>query len=192
MMECVRKYGLHQLLKKCLDNGSWDMVNCIKTKVKRKIFDIERNRWKSTCLLYDSLATYNKSVLSLGLHPWWVFVRNFSATYRKVSCVFAILCGTHPIGLQRNFSSSMCKLCTHSCRETSLHVLFECAVLENSRETLMSNIVNAMPQNMSNSFLLLNNCDKYTLFVTSLHSKSYVREWDHVYYLPVSTAAILK
>ena len=174
--------AVYHLLIKCLNNGSWDKVECIKTIVKRKILDIEKTRWKSTCLLYNSLGTYNKSVVSLELHPWWIFVRHFPATFRKVSCVFAILCGTQPIGLQRNLSSSICKLCTCSCRETSLHVLFECAALNHVRETLMGNIVDAMPRNMSNSFLFLNKCEKYTLLITGLHSKSYVQEWAHVYH----------
>ena len=182
MIECIRQYRFYQLLSKCLNTGSWDMVNGIQIKVKRKILDIEKNRWKSTCLLYNSLGTYNKSVVSLVLHPWWVYVRHFPATYRKVSCVFAILCGRQPVGLQRNFSSSICKLCTNSCRETSLHVLFECDALNNIRETLISNIVCAMPQNMSNSFLSLNNCDRYTILITGLHCKSYIQEWANVYY----------
>ena len=158
------------------------MITNVQIAVKRKIVEKDQRCWKSTCLLYTSLALYNDSIKRIQLHPWWVFVRHFPATHKKVSCVFAILCVTQPVGLQRNLFSSICQLCSNSCRETPMHILFKCNALKSLREILLNNIVEAMPRNMSNSFTELNNQDKHNFLISGLHSDTYVHEWCHVYY----------
>ena len=182
MVDCINQYGFMHILQTCIQEGTWEKIKGIKVKIKKAIYETDQARWKATCLMYNSLWAYNTSVTSIKLHPWWVFLRDFPATFKKVSCVLAVLSGTQPRKLQRNFSASICKLCVNSCRETSLHILFECTALNATREKLMRNVEMSMPQPMVESFSLSNNREKFLLCITGLNCQTYMREWAEIYH----------
>ena len=47
---------------------------------------------------------------------------------------------------------------------------------------MLGNILSNMPQNMIDSFLMLNDKEKFILCVTGLKCETYIQEWGNVYY----------
>ena len=67
------------------------------------------------------------------MHPWWKYVDKQPHMKRYVSALMAVLMGGQPKGLQCNFDSIKCKICSSGARDSPAHILFECTALQETR-----------------------------------------------------------
>ena len=95
-----------------------------------------------------------------------------SHSFRSVSCVFAILCGTQPNG-----SRPRCLICCDYVIESAAHIIFECSGLQINRRTLFNELVTSMPVAMREEFMYMNSRAKLTFILSGLGGSKYVPEW---------------
>ena len=99
--------------------------------------------------MYLSIVTEIRPVV------WWQFVQSYPTYLKKAAAVVAVLMGGQPKGLQCNFNSDTCKLCTDHALDNPTHVLFDCKALEEDREVMSNLLLQSMPHAMSTSYVEL-------------------------------------
>ena len=182
MMQYVNQYGLTGMVRKCRISGNWKMVESLKTKVKHIILKCDQSLWKASCLLYRCLGTYNDCATYKKLNVWWNFVAKTSGAFKSASSVVAILCGSQPNGYGVNFGSRVrCQICCDYCIETFEHIIFDCMELREVRNVLLTELLEAMPPAMRESFTGLNNLQRLVFIISGLGSDVYIKEWQEVY-----------
>ena len=181
-MRYVHQYRLREIVQKCEQTGNWKMVHGLKKKVKAVILQCDENKWKASCLMYRSLDIYKNCVTYKRLNIWWKFTAKSAGSFRSVSCVLALLCGTQPNGYGANFGSRVrCQICSQYVIETREHIIFDCDELNDVRVTLLRDLFECMPIGMRNSFSNLNSVGKLEFLLTGLGSDLYIDEWKIIY-----------
>ena len=152
----------------------------MKTHINQMIWKHKKDRWKAVCLMYKELDHYNISVSHIKTHPWWLFVKDEPIYFIKVAGVLSILMGGQPSKYQRNFNSSMCKICNSHASETVEHILFEYKALETYRNKLWDDFASNLLDPMKHMILEMPHRDR-AVFLLSCLNESYVREWRYLY-----------
>ena len=182
MMIYVDRYRLNDIVEHCKAAGNWKMIQPLKKKIKTIILKCDNDLMKASCLLYRNLGTLIDSVNYKKLHVWWKCVAYSSHSFKSVSCVVALLCGTQPSGYGVNFGSRRrCLICCDYVTESIEHIIFECSGLQVNRQTLVNELVNSMPLAMRESFMTLNNRAKATFIISGLGSATHIPEWQDIY-----------
>ena len=179
MWHQAEKYDILNIVNNII-NGESNSYPVVKKQVKLIIKEHEHYEWAATCLLYHNLWLYSDLVQSVKLHTWWTVTQKLPHIFKQVSCVMAVIMGGQPRGLQRNFESSTCKLCTMNCTEDPLHVIFKCAELSDVRHNKMSKMYSCMPRAMYNDLLNMAELEKAHFILSPMRSK-YIPEWNDIY-----------
>ena len=181
-MKYVKFYGLDEIIDDCIRAGNWKQVASLKCKVKRTISEYETRAWRSSCVLYRRLTLYCEVVREQKIIVWWEFVRRFSGTFKSVSSVVALLCGTQPRGYGANFGThARCQICTSYEMETSLHVLFDCETLSVTRECVYVPLLETMPDAMRRAYEAMNKTTRLKCLLSGFLTAKYVPEWQELY-----------
>ena len=182
MMKYVNRYRLNDTVGQCQVSGTWKMVEPLKKKIKMIILRVDKDLMKASCLLYRNLSTFIDCVDYKKLNIWWKCVARSSHSFRSVSCVVALLCGTQPNGYGVNFGSRRrCLICCDYVIETVEHIIFECSGLQINRQTLINELVASMPDAMREEFMYMNSRAKLTFILSGLGGSKYVPEWQSTY-----------
>ena len=180
MYTCVKRFNLIGTLVESLYSDNQGKIFQYKKIVKNTVYDHEKYCWKATMSLLHNLPYYDSCVLNIVIHPWWCFVKASPKYYRKVSSIFAIICGSQPKFHQCNFDNKLCQLCCGRQTETSVHVLFDCPCLNIDRNLYLSKIRFNMPFAMRNEFVSMTNTEK-CLFILSAMNCKYNADWLSIY-----------
>ena len=73
------------------------------------------------------------------------------------------------------------QICCDYTVETFEHIVFKCLGLRETRNTLLSELLEAMPPAMRESFTQLNNAQRLVFIISGLGSDVYIREWQEIY-----------
>ena len=171
------EYGLFETFMHCVETKTFGDPNTWKGAVIKVVWERENDRWKATCILYGSLKAYSIIMQNIKIHPWWILTKNKPHLTRYVSSVIALLLGSQPRGLQRNFQNNLCNVCNARCLDTIEHVLFQCHCLKQLRRTWLYTIVSCMPRAMALDFLKLSYKEATELILNGLKCSKYVPEW---------------
>ena len=182
IMKYVNRYGLHNVIQKCLNDGRWVLVSSCKNVVKKKILCYDDTSWKASCVLYRKLSTYVEIVPKRAINIWWTVVSHVSGHFNRVWSVMALVCGTQPKGYGTNFGlNARCQICTSFNSETFEHTVFNCDRLNNTRERLIDNLREVMPQNMWTDFIRMPGSQKLKFLLSGLMCDEYMPEWKDIY-----------
>ena len=158
------------------------MVESLKREIKTIILRCDEDMMKASCMLYRNLTTFMDCVEYKKLNVWWKCVAKSANSFKSVSSVIALLCGTQPSGYGENFGSRQrCKVCCSYDYDSMEHIIFECTRLQDKRQSMMNDLTNTMPYGMRESFLNLNIKAKTVFILTGLGSATYVPEWQDIY-----------
>ena len=177
-IEFMNRVGLHNALFDSLKSREFLNSSEYKTMIKTHIRKHEFSCLKATCLLSKSLNVILYSVNNLKIHMWWNFANKCPNILREISAVVAVMCGTQPKRL--GHFCKQCNLCNHRLPNSSEHILFECEILSDVRETQLVNLYYVMPIAMKTQFELMPNYDKMCFLVSGLNC-GYVEEWSCIY-----------
>ena len=180
MYKAVQKYNMENLLIDWLNRGMIGSKEGIKQTIKNVVWQREKQRWKATTLLYQSLSLYNETVEDMRFHVWWCYADKFPHLLSRIACVVSVLMGQQPKGVQCNLKSTRCLLCGSREKEDAMHVLFYCASLTETRVRSMHCLYSKMPPALVREFEDSSKFEVLKLIVTCLKG-SYVNEWDPVY-----------
>ena len=181
-MQYVKFYGLTETIENCVRAGEWKQVPNLKAKVRRVISDYEIRAWRSTCILYRRLSLYCDVVKERKIIVWWDFVRRCSGAFKRVSSVVALLCGTQPRGYGANFGPyARCQICTSYDMETSLHVLFDCETLSETRASVYTPLLDSMPTSMRREYEAMDKSARIRFLLSGFLVDKYVPEWQELY-----------
>ena len=181
-MQYVKFYGLTETIENCVRDGDWKQVTSLKSKVRKTISEYEARAWRSTCVLYRRLALYCDVIKERKIIIWWEFVRRCSGTFKRVSTVVALLCGTQPRGYGANFGHyARCQICTSYEMETILHVLFDCETLSEMRERVYGPLLNSMPIRMRQEYEAMDKSARLKFLLSGFLVDKYVPEWQDLY-----------
>ena len=136
--------------------------------------------WKATCLMYNSLNIYSKLTHTIQMHTWWVVTQRVPHIYKQVSAVMAVIMGSQPSSMQRNFDHKFCQLCDGRASDNVLHVLFNCEALAPVRDRKLNAMYNSMPSAMINTYQIMNENEK-AIFLLSPLSCKFISEWLNIY-----------
>ena len=181
MYRYIRYFNCEHFMMRCIERGRWEDVKTIKIEVKSLILNNEIQRWRASSLMYKEMQLYCERVTELRMHAWWVFVRNSVTAFNKVSCVMALLVGSQPKSFQRNMGSRNCNLCTDICKDTPVHILFECKGLEPHRNLIWQTVLDAMPTAMANHVKNISNYNKFCFIIGGLECDKYIAERQSLY-----------
>ena len=156
------------------------MIPYHKNKVKRVVWEKEKMSWKASIMMYKELNIYSRCVPDIKELAWWRYARKFPHIKNKVSSVVAVLLGSQPKGMQRNFKTKICQLC--GIIESPKHILFECESLSRVRTQLWNNILHVMPTGMVNDINALGADDKTSFFLSGMWSYDFIQEWADIYH----------
>ena len=151
----VKFYKLENVVLSFINDGSHNRIENTKRLVKCRVREFECNRWRYSCTFYSDLDMYLSIVTEIRPVVWWQFVQSYPTYLKKAAAVVAVLMGGQPKGLQCNFNSDTCKLCTDHALDNPTHVLFDCKALEEDREVMSSLLLQSMPHAMSTSYVEL-------------------------------------
>ena len=117
-----------------------------------------------------------------AINLWWTVVCYASGSFKKVSAVVALVCGTQPNGYGTNFGlNPRCQICTSFDEETFEHTIFQCDRLILERQRLVSDLKDSMPRNMWSDFERMSFSHRYKFLVSGLMCNSYMPEWKDIY-----------
>ena len=179
MFKCILKYDLQNVLIDFVMNGGGHLPQT-KVKIKKIVWEYEVKRWNSMKLMYPDLENYYNCVTRPCLNVWWKYVAKFPNMNIYVRSLMAVLMGGQPLGLQCNFNSKMCKLCTYGNLENPAHVLFACSALQDTRDNTWARLLQVMPDAMSIGIENCNNDEKINQIFTC-YGGSYISEWNEIY-----------
>ena len=174
------KYGLMELLRQFICNGSNDMLKRAKSNVKNVIISLETDRWKASCMMYSELSIYMKCVRSINVHVWWSLAKTRPNLIYKIAAILAVCMGNQPKGLQCNFNRKLCYLCDQRQLDSPKHILFECDAFAIYRFSKLKQIIECMPEGMRYSFRNISLDEKVILLLSGLHCEVYIKEWSNL------------
>ena len=99
---------------------------------------------------------------------------------KRVSCVMAVMMGTEPQCFQCNFNCKVCRLCYGNKRDNALHLFYECPQLLSTRGSAWLEVINSMPDAMSEHIRGRTVHDKFFFILSGLKG-GYIREWQDIY-----------
>ena len=152
MYRCIKMYKLDGALREGLLNGNFGKFEEWKKFIKNTVWQVEKMKWKCTCMLYKTLACYSQNVHEIRMHAWWYLAKDAPHLTKKIACVMSLLMGSQPSGLQKNNNSSRCKLCDNQAADTPTHIIFECETLQDVRATWWAKVMNKLPLALANDF----------------------------------------
>ena len=181
-MKYVYRYGLYYVIQQCLNDGRWSLVASSKIVVKKRILNYDEISWRASCVLYRKLSVYVEIVPVRAISLWWTVVSRASGSFKRVSCVVALVCGTQPNGYGANFGlNARCQICTSFDSETFVHTVYHCDKLDNIRRRLTDNLEECMPQNMWTDYTVMSCPQKLKFLLSGLMCDKYVPEWHDIY-----------
>ena len=146
------------------------------------IRDHEDAAWRASCVLYRRLTVYNEVVQRRAIHVWWTFVKYNSGAFKRTSSVMAILCGSQPKGMGKNFTRNpRCQICDAYALEDFEHTLFVCDSLSDMRQRLFSRLIESMPLSMQTDLLNMSHRNKLRYLLSGFSMEHYVPEWQDIY-----------
>ena len=182
MFDTAVKYGLDEIILKCVDENDFSNVCYWKSFVKKIIWDVEKYRWRSTCSMYPNLSYYNKHIDKISMHSWWLFVNKYPYMSSKVSALFSVLMGSEPRGLHiydKNIFN-YCTICQNNERNDHVHILFKCIATENERSKFLLKLNDSMPCDLLFSYMSMSEHDRVGFLLSGFNIK-YSNELDSVY-----------
>ena len=182
IMKYVDRYGLNDLIQRCVDDGQWEMTQSCKVAVKKRVLTYEERSWRASCMLYRKLTLYVEIIPRRCINLWWTVVSHMSGYFKRISCVIALICGTQPNGYGANFGlNPRCQICVSYESETFEHTVFCCDALDQARRRLMDDLKEAMPQNMWVDFERMSYSSRLKFLLSGLNCDRYMPEWRDVY-----------
>ena len=164
----ARIYKLDDVVLSFIENGDSKRIESTKRIVKSRVKEVEKLRWRYSCMFYADLDIYLDVVNDIKPIVWWSFVQSFPTYHRKAAAVVSILMGGQPKGLQCNFASTLCRLCISRECDDPIHTLFVCDALQEERNIIAQPLINSMPQPMLASYCDLSNEGKLRFFVSGV------------------------
>ena len=182
IMKYVERFGLNDVIQRCVINGNWKLVASTKRTVKKCVLNYDDRAWKVSCVLYRKLSMYVELVPMRRINLWWTVVSHMSGSFKRVSCVMAILCGTQPNGYGANFGlDPRCQICDSFASETFEHTVFQCERLDITRQRCMDEVKDSMPRAMWDEFSKMTHSQKLKFILSGLNSTKYMPEWKYIY-----------
>ena len=179
MLKCILKYDLQTILIDFIMTRR-DDINRVKIMVKKSIRNIELIQWRCKMFMYPNLKCYYECISGRYMHVWWKYVSKHPHMNRYVSTLMAVLMGGQPKGLQCNFNTSVCRLCSCGASDNPTHVLFECTAMQVTRDAAWTELSLKMPGAMLESIMNVNFNERVKIMMTC-YGGGYVHEWDDVY-----------
>ena len=180
MFQAIIEYGFLGTIQNCIRMNKFGKPETWKGIVKKTVWEYENIRWKASCILYGSLRDYSNHIGTIKLHPWWLFTKDRPHMTKYVSSVMALLLGSQPRGLQRNFNHTVCKVCDEGICDSPEHILFVCPELSLPRKTLLKEVLEIMPNRMARDFKELSQKNSVDFILNAFNSNKYVKEWSDI------------
>ncbi len=132
-----------------------------------------------SCMVYKSLAMYQKCVKNINMSVWWKACKMSPNHVRKCRTLMTIITGGHSLGVggcRFVLNTNLCQLCDIYVEEDITHFLLMCEGLDRERKTLMQNVTDAMPPAMVDSLSSMSHENQLVFLLGELGSTD-VREW---------------
>ena len=180
MYRAAWQYGMGIDIWNSLLWGNIVSTDSQKRLVKKEIWKRDELNWRATCTLYSKLTMYRNVLKDIGVIAWWKYAKINPCKLKQVSAAVALLLGAQPKGLQHNFGGHSCMLCGLYVNESSVHILFECNLMNEKRDHWLNTIRLLMPTAMVIGFDEMSVQSKCEFLLSGLNN-CHVQECDVLY-----------
>ena len=180
MYDFIKKYKMDQYFNDCSRHDNDRSINQTKSFIKQVVKDYESLCWRATCIMYPNLSLYMKTTSAITMHPWWVATRAKPHLTKRVAMLMSVMMGRDPTVAHYDRPNARCVRCDNYVTDDPVHVLFRCPELNNTRDRLMNNIRQNMPNAMKRDFFQISDENKVTCLFTGFGNR-YIPEWQSLY-----------
>ena len=100
--------------------------------------------------------------------------------YKLISGVKAVLMGSKPTPLQRNFDKKCCQICSHRDIDNASHIILKCNTLSTVRVKHFQTLSDSMPHAMLTCYQTMTDDEKLAFILSPLQC-GFTYEWLNVY-----------
>jgi hypothetical protein len=93
LIEMAIQYKLINFVMLCIEDNLCIEYEKWKSIIKKHIFDVDSLKWSLTCVLYNELVFYRRSIKEIEMHSWWSVTRHNPGVMRQVASVMALFNG---------------------------------------------------------------------------------------------------
>ena len=160
---------IDKILNQCKLESS---INVYKKLTKSNLWNVEKDQWKATILLYKEADLFLNCGLNLenGYRLWKVAKWDVSTLYKVKSMFKFLVINKEKCGFN----------CYCPEKPTAVHIIFDCPVVEQARLLELSKMVSLMPTAMRNDFNEMLSKEKL-YFIYSCMKCEPILEWKNLY-----------
>ena len=171
-MRAAEKYGLYNIIVKCVCNGSEMSIAKWKQLVRERITITEHTRCKRLCILYNNMGFFSKA-LDKCSWVWWCHSAQYPDDTSNCIKMLRLVCELSNIHI-------LCKYCSIFSVMSTEHLLFQCECAKSTRKVLWANVLTNAPGVLGNEMTNMN-INRRALFIIGGFKCGYVREWGSFY-----------
>ena len=159
-------------------------INEFKNIARKRVNDIEKQRFKISAMLYKSLALFSKCISDISMWSWWKFLTNHCAFSHQVRMLSRLLfnqsCLKEAVAAYDR-SSPICDNCDMRCVESVCHLLFECPYYRYERAVLWGNLLDICPAQLQAELINMNSEERTVFIISGMHD-GYIEEWNDIFH----------
>ena len=152
--------------------------------VKNRIFEYENRCFRATVLMYKDLKIFKACITSIKEWAWWSFCKQAHViVQKKARTVARLLQGESCLLVDSNKITKngvICRLCSSGQPEDLAHLLFDCELFQELRNTLWTNVQSEAPFAMLTDTGLMSPWQR-TVFLMSGLGGVFIPEWANLY-----------
>jgi hypothetical protein len=184
MVKICKKYNLIRYVMDGLNFGLYMSLMEWKREVKNCVSEYDKQCIGVTSTLFSSLRQINFELHFVN--SWWIHALRNPHLSSKVRFLIKLLLGLNNLNTclykYKKSSTNKCRLCNGHSQETIAHILFECTVTKNSRDTQWNEIKNEGLMNCISDLDRMD-IDSRCHFILNGFNSNYVEEWNLTYTL---------
>ena len=153
-------------------------MHCWKCLTSTTIQEFNTTQWQMTCVLYGNMELYKRTMSCETKWIWWELSKK-NTTCTKSSMMLLRLLGGDRIHISDDRRDKCC-ISKNSITCKTTHILFECDKLKPQRDRSWVQVLDAMPQSMSEDIARLSPGERAFMVASGLNV-NVVDEWLDIY-----------
>ena len=172
-LHAAAKYGMLNNVTEAFNGNDVRTIKSWKGHVKKKVVEIETQRWLMSCILYSRLRIFSSAIKQF-MWPWWkhaaLYVEDTKSCTKMLRLMIEFTDNHHAI----------CKFCNEYCVISAEHFIFECKFGSELRNVLWDEVLRNSPGVMGLMLREMSYAER-VIFILSGFKCTYVKEWGKFY-----------